>query len=176
MKLLGAFFILAASLIVVTGAEATVCRARVVQHAAAVVDVQPVLLATVVPIAAYSVQYAPGGADVQQLLAEIKALRAEVQAIKAGPAVEQKKEAAPAPLKHLEILQAKCQSCHDANVSKAKGGGFTMFEAGKLALLTDRQLRKVSTRTYAGDMPPKGQPQLSDAEVGEVMRWLNSLE
>lgn len=172
MKILGSLLCLLACGVT---ANANNCRVRVVHNQAVVV--QEVQLATIVAVPAYQVVYQPNGADVQALIAEIRALRAEVQAIKAAPVTSpDKKELAPSPLKHLEIFQAKCAGCHEAAISKAKGGGFTMLQGGKLALLTDRQLRKISSRSYAGSMPPKGSPQLSDSEVGEVMRWIDSLE
>lgn len=174
MKFIGALICSLAACIV---GQADHCRVRVVQQHVQAVEVQHVAIAQIVAVPAYQIQYAPQSEDVRALVAEIRALRAEVQAIKGAPVtVPDKKELAPSPLKHTEILQAKCAACHDATVSKSKGGSFTMFDKGSLALLSDRQLRKVSTRTYAGDMPPKGQPQLTDQEVGEIQRWLNSLE
>lgn len=91
----------------------------------------------------------------------------------AAPKLRDEPKAHPA----LAILSAKCASCHAASVSDSKGGAFAMFEGGAPAKLSERQLRKVSTMVYTGRMPPRDSGHaLSDAEVGQVMEWLDGIK
>lgn len=170
------------------------CRrvVRVVDHRAQVI-VEPVVAAVFAPVAvaAYSVGYS----DNHQLVEEVKQLRAQVAALTkepgisieareafekfkkewegakkmptAGPPVEDKGSSGEHPA--IGILKAKCASCHDGQVSKAKGAGFTLFEGGQLAKLSDRQVLKVQAKTYSGAMPPDPRKKLTDEEVGELM-------
>ena len=111
-------------------------------------------------------------ADLERRLADLE------RRLAAGPGVGAPSAVAPvlpaAPGKDaLSIFAARCASCHEAGVASAKGGGFVLLSQGKLAQLTDRQLRKVGTMTYSGQMP-KGGPQLTDEETSIVQGWLNS--
>ncbi len=64
----------------------------------------------------------------------------------------------------VAILAKNCLSCHNATKKE-----------GKLDLtvaLSERQLRKVATMTYRGDMPPGGKG-LPDDAVGQIQDWVD---
>lgn len=78
-----------------------------------------------------------------------------------------------APPSGLNVLLAKCASCHESKVAADKGGSLTLLEGALLAAsLTERDKRRVMAASYAGRMPPKssGVPALTDEEVGAVVQ------
>jgi hypothetical protein len=140
------------------------CRARVCNTVA----VQEAVVATFVAVPLFQVGYAgavatsyaapaaaaPQAPSYDALLAEIKAMRAELAALKQGGPVLAAK--APQPLEFLSAAN-RCGKCHVGANSK---GGFD-FSAG-LGKLTGEQLLDLGLvagerKTLAGaDMPPKG--------------------
>lgn len=164
-----------------------VVRQRVVHHAQAVVVQEPVVAAVFAPITvavpAYSVAYADNTqAELQRLRAEIELqkLRNEFEAFKVQQLQQPEKIQQPpkklAVGEHpaVEILRKNCAACHSDN-AKAKGGGFTLFDTTGIAKLTDKQSLSVAREVFAGRMP-KGSKGLSDADVGQVMSWLDTLK
>lgn len=84
---------------------------------------------------------------------------------------------APGAVSALQVMQAKCASCHEARNSAEKGGGFTMFEGNTLVRMTEAQLRKSATNAYSGKMPPKTSGiSLTDEETGIIINWIDSLK
>jgi mono/diheme cytochrome c family protein len=74
----------------------------------------------------------------------------------------------------VAIFQAKCAGCHEAAVSADKGGGFTMFDGGKLVNLSDRAWGKIGSKVAVGRMPPpKSGIVLSDEDAATVADWLD---
>lgn len=140
----------------------------------------------------------PGGAAAQDAPVTLKQsdVKAIAEALKALDArlgvIEQRMGArppAPGPQKEkekdgdvstrmLRLVTARCAGCHDATVSEEKGNGFTLRAAGRLAVLTDKQARKLVTMTYAGKMPPKEAKvaALTDEEVATVIEFVDSLK
>lgn len=75
-----------------------------------------------------------------------------------------------------KVLATKCVACHTPENAKKEGGGFVLFDKGKLAPLSERNLRLIGAKTYGGEMPPKSnkfniQP-LNDQDVADIQEWL----
>jgi mono/diheme cytochrome c family protein len=83
---------------------------------------------------------------------------------------------AQAPLTAAHVFGTKCSQCHDAKVAKEKGRGFVLGGDGKLATLSDRQLRKVLTQIATNKMPPKdsGIPPLTEQEMAAVVNYVET--
>jgi hypothetical protein len=80
-----------------------------------------------------------------------------------SPAKQMPKADAKGEHPALAILSKNCLSCHNATKKE-----------GKLDLtvaLSDKQLRKVATMTYRGDMPPG--KALPDDAVGQIQDWVD---
>lgn len=147
------------------------CRrvVRVVQtHHVDAVVVAPVVAAVYAPIPVYQVGYQDNGT--QQLLAEVRELRQQIQQLQAGPLAQK----APTTGQHpgLLFLKNSCVACHDAQVSKAKGGGNTFFSAGELVNLSDAQRLAITTSVYSGRMPKGGKA--TDEDVGAVISFFDT--
>jgi mono/diheme cytochrome c family protein len=85
---------------------------------------------------------------------------------------------APAPGRAPAVFAAKCASCHQKGREDA-GGGFVLLEAdGSVAKLDARAVLATARRSYGGTMPPKKSSvaPLTDAEVAEVMAWLDTMK
>lgn len=120
--------------------------------------------------------------DLAAVLAELKRLSSRLDALERGgsrPETPLPAPGAPAPGaagKVPAVFQSKCAACHEAKVAGEKGGGFLMFDGTALTRLSEKQWRKVATMTYSGRMPPKSHGTLSDAEVAEIMAYLDALK
>lgn len=132
----------------------------------------------VVPL--YSVSYQAPEAQkedqLKKLEEQLKLLQEQINALR-QPKVEQLKQN-PTEVKSpdfLGLFRTNCASCHDKAVSQAKGGKFIITDGAKLAsTITERQARRMATRTYLGSMPPN--KPLSDDKVGIVMQFVDSLK
>ena len=148
------------------------CRRVVrVQHAA-VIEVQPVVAAVFAPVPVVVPTYTVGYHDsgTQELIAEVRAMRQQLAALQAGP--QSQKTPAPAAVHPgLAFLKNSCVNCHDAQVSKAKGGGNTFFSAGELLNLNDAQRLAITTAIYSGRMPKGGKA--TDEDVGAVISFFD---
>ena len=137
-------------------------------------------------VQAQAVQQVSAQSD--QLVAALNAINQRLCALEGQlrPPVAPPPPAPPAPVAPPIVQPARllprafitsCAKCHDQGVADARGGGFRMFEAGKLAAFTDHELRRIATRTYAGEMPPRdnhvGAVPLVDQEVAEIQEWVN---
>lgn len=71
------------------------------------------------------------------------------------------------------LFTARCASCHDRPVAEQKGGGLTLTEGGRPAVLTPATRLKVWQQAHAGKMP-QGGPRLAAAELAVLDRWLAS--
>jgi len=141
--------------------------------------VTPVLAATFVnTIPSYSVGYQAGygggyggNDDVgKAILEELKAIRAEQQAIRAalgggGPLLK----ANAAVPKGISILANRCATCHDASVAKVKGGDFSLFRGG-VFIDEGENAGRVITEVDSGRMPKGGK--LSDLDKYEILKFL----
>lgn len=120
--------------------------------------------------------------DLAAVLAELKKLSSRLDALERGgsrPETPPPSPGAPAlgaAGKVPAVFQSKCAACHEAKVAGEKGGGFLMFDGAALTRLSEKQWRKVATMTYSGRMPPKSHGTLSDAEVAEIMAYLDALK
>lgn len=155
------------------------CQVRA--RAVAVVQKQVVAQAVVVPsliaVTAYGAGYQPHSADaadqrIDDILRELRALRQDVNALKAAGTAPQQPGAA------LNAVQAifanKCAACHD-QADNAKDGGGLVLTVGKV-LKTDldaKVVSKVLSKSYTGRMPPpnngKNVPALTDDEVSKLV-------
>ncbi len=164
----------------------------VTPYVAPVVKVVPVAVFQPVVVPTYSVGYAPGftgppgpGADVQALMAAVKAmtvvvarLEAKVANLGAAPvaaAPQGQPQAQPRPQEAKEIgwvnvLQARCASCHTGNGAKGK---FALFaQPNQLAALTPAQIglciQRMQLAGSKEQMPPPPAAPLTDQEFSEV--------
>jgi hypothetical protein len=145
-------------------------RATVVRQAAVVVDTPAVAVVAapvvVAQVAAYSASYQPASAaacaeapSAADVVKELRALRAEVAALRAGPApAAARAEASASAASDAGSLKfaAKCAACHDAAVSAKKGGNVTFFSGGaETDFGCDLALRAVGA-IADGSMPKGG--------------------
>jgi hypothetical protein len=156
-------------------ADASNCRVVTVRQHHYAPSYQHHAAAVVVPYYAPSYSVGYNGSEelagiVKALIEDNKAMRQDlIQAIKAGPGV------APAllPLKSrppgLEIMAAKCATCHDEATAKAKGGGHLLFKSGEFIDQGDNLSRAVEEMD-SGRMPRGGK--LTDAEKYQVLSAL----
>jgi mono/diheme cytochrome c family protein len=154
-------------------------RAATIRRAVVETVVAPVAVAVTVPT--YSASYQPGAIDQNaEILKALKALNDRLDRLEKGQAggpVVPTPAAAP-QAKALEVkpgqvpavLAARCASCHQQGREKA-GGGFVLLKAdGTLASPDVRQWGLVATRTYLGEMPPKGG--CTDEEVAQIQEYV----
>ncbi len=159
----------------------------------------PAYAAAYHPAPAPAAPVAPAGpsADTKAILDALKALDGRLQALErtrpASPAAPAPGPMAPAggddpfnpagvraPVagKAPAVFSAKCASCHQRGKEDA-GGGFVLLEPdGSVAKLDARAVLATARRSYGGTMPPKKSSvaPLTDAEVAEVMAWLDTMK
>lgn len=144
-------------------------------------------LAVPVVVPAYSIGYSPAGQgqDSQQLQLDILKLRLELEKLKSAPNVQQlqqpKTQQQPQnppmpPVQNglsdgAKLMSVKCASCHDAGVSKTKGGGLTLTQGGQLLPMPGVVQAKVMLEVFQGRMPPN--TKLTDEEVGILFAYLD---
>ncbi|HZZ77184.1 MAG TPA: hypothetical protein VFE62_01615 [Gemmataceae bacterium] len=185
-------------LAVVSIADAGGCVVRqraVYQHAD---YVAPAIVAQFVPVPVvplYSFGYGDSG-RIDKLEGQVKDLqieqlkdrvaRLEAQQQKPLPPVVQPsvqpsppaplpaKAQAPAEHPGLTVLRNSCVKCHDSTVAKGKGGGLVLFNAGAFVAQDCKTILAVTHDVYSGRMPQGAK--LSDADVGEVMAFLDSIK
>jgi hypothetical protein len=156
-------------------ASALACPPVVVRKEAVVVQKQVVVQQVIVPVLVptYTAAYVPPppapvkSSDdcCEKLLAEIRALRAE---LRGGQAVKPPPPAATAE----EVFSARCASCHSKSTASAKGFDFVLLEDdGKMVELTVQQKRRVVRELESNRMPKTGTP-LSDAEKTLLLDYL----
>jgi mono/diheme cytochrome c family protein len=116
--------------------------------------------------------------DMARVLQALEGIGKRLDALERGgkPPVVVPQQAPPQkpdeqPISALQVISAKCASCHSDKVAADKGAGLALIADGKLAEVSARQKNKVIGRSYAGTMPPKdsGIPALTDPEVGAVV-------
>ncbi len=154
------------------------------------------------PAPAPAAPVAPAGpsADTKAILDALKALDGRLQALErtrpGAPAAPAPAPPAPMPPAGTDdpfnpagvrapvagrapaVFAAKCASCHQKGKEDA-GGGFVLLEAdGSVAKLDARAVLATARRSYGGTMPPKKSSvaPLTDAEVAEVMAWLDTMK
>ncbi len=93
------------------------------------------------------------------------------------PVVVQPPKAAPKPGENgLQVLNAHCAACHQAGKAKPDQKFIMLDAAGKLAVLSDLQKRRMLTRAYTKSMPPPLNDQnataLDDAEYALLVDLL----
>lgn len=159
-------------------AEADGCVVR--QRSAAVKKVVAETLlvpaAVAVAVPAYGASYqAPAVDQNTEILKALKALNERLDRLEKGqsvitpnnkPALEVKPATLPA------VFAGKCAACHTEG-QQAKGGGFILLKRdGSLAIPDARQWGLTATRTYLGEMPPKGGNPCTDEEVAEIQEFV----
>jgi cytochrome c553 len=72
-------------------------------------------------------------------------------------------------------LQAHCTACHGA---KSPAGGLTIASllatSGATTLAHREKWERIADRVRSGEMPPKGAPRPSEAQLQTVVRWIDS--
>jgi hypothetical protein len=153
-----------------TTASASVSAEQITALTAAITALQQQVAANCAP--ATTVQAAPKKTPLEECQDRLQAAEAELQRLKAGQAPKRppanQQGAAPA---HVQILAAKCSSCHDAGNAADKGNGFVLMQNGQLAQMDQARLGKVINRLATGRMPPKtsGIAALTEAETSTVL-------
>ena len=122
-----------------------------------------------VPVPLYGATYSPtSGTDAEvmlQILAELKAIRSELQALKAG-------NPATAKAVPFDTLKRNCGACHNSKTAGDKGGELVLIdEQGKLGLLSRADRREILSRVSKGTMPPTGK--LSEADKEAILSMFN---
>jgi hypothetical protein len=111
---------------------------------------------------------------VKTLIEENKAMRQDlIQAIKAGVGPGVLPLRATAPHSGATVLQARCASCHDEPVAKAKGKGIVLFKNGLLLEEgnTDRIVSAITPDGSGEVLMPPGK-KLEAQEERDVLRFL----
>ena len=144
-----------------------------------VVAVTPVLAATFInTVPSYSVGYQAGygggygGDEVgKAILEELKALRAETQAMRAalGAGGATKAFAPTAIHPGLSVLRNSCAKCHDANVAAVKGGKNVFFKDGEFIDEGDNVSRCIQA-IDDGSMP-RGSKMSADEKYQALKYW-----
>lgn len=154
------------------GISADHCNIRhvqVVQQVQAVVAT-PVVVATFVPVAVAVPAYGVGYSDNSAIINELRALRQEMQALRAAP---ERKEALSVP-KGLGVLQNRCASCHDDVNAKVKGNGIQFFN-GPTFMDTGDIPSKILDQIN-NDQMPKSKEKLSAQEKYDLLWYLTIKE
>lgn len=157
--------------------QRVVVRQHVVHHAVAAI-VTPIPVATYVPFAVQVPTYSVGVAP-QQLQQQSQTDAVALAIEKLALAVERIGGGQPQTLQsqqmpsHVQVMTARCASCHDKGVAKSKGGDFTLLDGGKEVQLTGKQIVRVLAKTHDGTMPKTG-PKLNDAEKKAISQWIES--
>jgi hypothetical protein len=101
-----------------------------------------------------AVQAHSDGDTIRELISEFKALRGELQALRAGPPakVESPKLDTDAVVK---ALRTSCAQCHNQASADKDGGGLTLFKSdGSFAGVTPDMAKRIVRRVASGAMPP----------------------
>lgn len=129
-----------------------------------------------VGVAVQHSQAVQAGSELQQVLAELKGLCKRIDALEQGQSADQPfavKKGVPKAL-------ARCAACHSTTNADKDGAGFVMWDKGKLATFSERDLRKIGAHVANGTMPPannaKGVKPLTDEDAAEISRWIASFE
>lgn len=168
-RLLGCLVLVLAVALPASATHPCVVRSRVVYSYP--VYQAPVVAAVFAPLVvaqvpAYSATFGVPDQGQGALLAELKALRQEVQALRQGGAEQLKSPKNGNGEEVLSILQANCAECHTGAAAKGK---FAMFTApGNLAQFTPQQVGKMLVAIQQGEMPPAPRKSLDDKSFSIV--------
>jgi mono/diheme cytochrome c family protein len=115
-------------------------------------------------------QQAATAVTLAEILAELKALRADMAALRSpqqGGGIVQELKANP-----IDVVKAKCASCHNPKTAATKGGELVLIgDDSKLSHLSRADRRAIIDRVNKGTMPPSGKLSENDkAAVLEVAR------
>lgn len=139
-------------------------------HPVCVKQVQQVVQPVLVPQNVYVSQYYRVGEAliVPELVAELRALRAEVAALKVAPQTAPQADTAPPP---TSMIATKCAKCHTGNTPK--GGVFLDGQTQLGCSSITEALRKIAAGTMP---PPESGVTLTPQEKGQLMQELLDLE
>ncbi len=182
MKFMGASLLVVLVLASTVAADCTV-RQRVVNKVVVATPVVAVL--TPVVVASYGASYQPNN-DNSEILKLLKAMNDRMDRIEKGQAAPAASQPAAKQAPGLElvpnapaaVITAKCAKCHQSG-GESKGGGFTLLAKDGSALrLDDGAKWRVMRNAYKGVMPPakSGLPALTDAEVTDILEYLDSMK
>lgn len=143
------------ALILAAGIAALAGAAPVCQHDAQPAVVQVPVGQVLIPV--YSAVYTPPQQTgdpstaelLRELIAEIKAMRAELAASRLPPQMQL------AIADGKRALTTNCIKCHGHDAAPTKGDGFALFDrGGELLPLADRDRQRVHARVSRNSMPP----------------------
>lgn len=105
------------------------------------------------------------------LMAEVKALRSEVQSLRPPAAnTPAPKKAANTGPSALSVVQARCAGCHGQDTAADKGGGLELVRGTVLGGGDAETARQIVAAVRAGTMPPpKKGGTLSPAEKSAIL-------
>lgn len=96
----------------------------------------------------YSARYQEDGLQ-REILAELKAIRAELSAIRKQSAREPQAETL------VQAITGRCAACHSEDVAEKKGGGFVwLLKSGKVPPLSLGEKKLIDRAIESGKMPP----------------------
>ena len=122
------------------------------------------------PVAVPAAPVDPCAARMAPLLARLEALERQLQQGNGPPPGAQAQPMA----KGLALMQAKCAKCHTTESAVKEGGGFVMFDQGKLVELSDLQVHKAWKKVVKGEMPPAKEGRMEDADGRSVLEFLDT--
>ncbi len=136
------------------------------------VVVAPPLLATPIPIygAAYTGSESETTRALEAILAELKAMREELSALRSSgaPVGALALQSGKDP---VATVKASCASCHTEG--KSPGGGFEMFDLkGNPLKLNGPDKREIDKRVRQGTMPPPDKKKLAQDEKLAIAKFL----
>lgn len=138
-----------------TSTQCATTTAVVATPATAVVT-NPIAALSQILVPTYGAQFVPSGQQqtagdevLREILQELRAMRAEIAALK-QPAV------LPLALADAgKVMSKSCVKCHGKDAAEKDGGGFVMFDqAGGLLQLAEADKRRVANRVSRNSMPP----------------------
>jgi mono/diheme cytochrome c family protein len=116
-------------------------------------------------------QQAATAVTLAEILAELKALRADMASLRSpqpGGGVVQELKANP-----LDVLKTRCASCHNPKTAATKGGELVLVDDyGNLKRFSKPDKRAIADRVNKGTMPPSGK--LSEADKAAVLDAVNN--
>jgi len=108
------------------------------------VHVQP----NVVLVPTYSASSSGSAGQLAEILAELKAIRAELSALRLGGQVRP-------VISKKSVIQNHCAKCHSQQEADVKGAGFVLLtDAGEVTPLSINDQRRIDAKVQSGKMPP----------------------
>lgn len=117
------------------------------------------------------------GAELARSLEKLTLAVEKLAAAKAGEAGQAQPPTNALQARAIQVMQARCASCHNEATAKAQGGDFVLFQGGQLVGTLDTlDVLHSANRAWSGSMPPPGKgPPVPQAEAQVLMDWAASI-